>query len=167
MEIELGLELETEDDIRDILSEQLPENYDDSHFLYMIECRRRYKGSKQSMESNRDIRQRAESLKKYDDLPWLDTCLDAHTLIYVGETSDVAKRLYQHMWEHWENGNAALFTKLFPPHLLRDLRVFPNRSAAELEEKHIRRVINEQLQNEKAFAYSDVGDNENWVSFFD
>jgi len=166
MKIELSLDLRTKMDIATAVGSCLPANYTDHHYLYMIECRRKYEGSLTAMEGDHSIRKRANALKQYDSLPWLNRCLEAHTLVYIGESSDIVRRLHEHMWDRSQNGRAALFTKLFPPHYLRDLKWFPNKDAATLAEKNVRKILNRQFRDQKAFAYSDVDENETWTAFF-
>jgi hypothetical protein len=58
-------------------------------------------------------------------------------------------------------------TKLFPPNYLIDVRTYPNRDAARVDERGQRQRLNEQFEDVRFFAYSDLGNDENWITNVD
>jgi predicted GIY-YIG superfamily endonuclease len=67
-----------------------------------------------------------------DGIPWVKYVLEADIIYYVGYTSDLTKRISQHV-----RGNGAFFTKVSPPNSLEMVYWFDDQSEALEAEKEI------------------------------
>lgn len=126
---------------------------EDGNYRYILECKR-------PNQPPAILRRRAKQFSLYDSVPvWMDDALAAHTLVYVGQTSNPSSRLTSHVQG---NERAALFTRLFPPSVLRELKGFESRFEAEASEQTLRQRLNRMFRDDRFFAYSDLGDGEAW-----
>ncbi|WP_248910908.1 GIY-YIG nuclease family protein [Halocatena marina] len=125
-------------------------------YLYLLECER-------PNETVQTMIQRAESHSYYNTAPsWMEIALRAHHLVYVGQTENPIGRITTHAQG---TDDAALFTRLFPPHAVRQLKRCDSRDDALRREALLRQRLNEAI--EKLFAYSDLEGDENWFTTID
>lgn len=147
----MDIELPSDAGYRDIAQCLDEEVEPDQQHLYLLECRR-------PNETVYTITQRAQTFSHYDTVPsWLDIALRAEYLIYVGQTSDPISRITNHAQG---NEYAALFTRLFPPQSVRQLKPCDSETDARHREALLRQRLNDMF--DAFFAYSDLDTGEHW-----